>query len=120
MKIYIHRAQQEDIDMFDLDGLNGPDDSGDYYYQYVEYGTNPGEFDEFAIADGCGRMVPISIESIDELISALQAIKEVNYKIKEAEEFKEKIASEGTTYVSVFGEVDWDTESLQIDSSESF
>ena len=120
MKIYIHESSQEDIDMFDLDGVLGPDDNGNYFYQYLEYGTNAGGFDEFAIGDGCGRMVPFAIESIDELISALKAIRDASEDIKEADELKEKIASEGTTYVNVFGEVNWDTESLQDNSSESF
>jgi hypothetical protein len=118
MKIYIHRTEQQDIDMFDLDGLVGPDDNGDYYYQYIEYGTNTAEFDEYAIADGCGRMVPFAIESIDEMISALQAIKSANDSIREADELKEKITSQGTTYVDIFGNIDWNTESLQIDSRE--
>ena len=74
MKIYVGQIDANEVDEFGEDGLIGPDTSGNYYGQYVEIGTNAGGMDEIAIGDGCNRMVPISIETIPDLISALQDI----------------------------------------------
>lgn len=120
MKIFISRVSDQDLEMFDSDGLVGPDDDGDYFNQYVEYGSNSGGVDEFTIGDGCGRMVPFGIEAIDDLIIALKGIRKVINDIKYADELKEKIESDGTTCVDLFGNIDWDTESLQDNSGISW
>jgi hypothetical protein len=71
MKINFAQVSASDVDMFGDEGLFGPDDNGNFYYNYVEYGTNPGGVDEVAIIDGCNRYMPIAMESVPALIDAL-------------------------------------------------
>ncbi len=71
MKIYFSKVPHSDIDNFGDDSLLGPNKEGEYFYNQVEFGTNPGGVDEVAISDSCNRYIPISVETIPELISAL-------------------------------------------------
>ena len=71
MKIYFSQVPHEDVDNFGDEGLLGPNKDGDFFYNQVEFGTNPGGLDEVAISDGCGRYIPICVDTIPELISAL-------------------------------------------------
>jgi hypothetical protein len=43
-----------------------------HFYNFVEFGTNPGGLDEVAIVDGCGRYIPICMNDVPDLIAALQ------------------------------------------------
>jgi len=72
MKIYFSKVPASDVDNFGDEGLFGPNESGDFFYNQVEFGTNPGGTDEVAISDGCERYMPISIESIPDLIVVLE------------------------------------------------
>lgn len=85
MKINFAQVPHEDIDTFGESGLFGPNDSGDYFYNYVEYGTNNGGLDEVSIVDGCGRYMPISVEHISDLIVALEEIQSLSDTIKAGE-----------------------------------
>ena len=87
MKINFAQVPAEDVDVFGDDNLFGPDEAGNFYYNYLEFGTNPGGTDEVAIVDGCDRFMPISIDSIPELITALSEC----YKIAKALEASERI-----------------------------
>jgi hypothetical protein len=87
MKINFAQVTPQDVDTFGEEGLFGPDESGNFYYNYVEFGTNPGGIEEVAISDGCNRFMPIAVDSIPELISALDEC----YKIAKALESSQRI-----------------------------
>jgi hypothetical protein len=74
MKIYFSQVPNSDIDTYGDEGLLGPNKAGEFFYNSVEFGTNPGGTEEVSIADGCNRYMPISIENLPELISALTVI----------------------------------------------
>lgn len=46
-----------------------------YFYHCIEFGTNPGGTEEFMFHDSAGRVMPIRVEDIDTVISALQEIR---------------------------------------------
>lgn len=77
MKIYFGgvRVSQND-EHYDVEGAFRV--RGENYWNYVEYGTNPGGLDEVAICDGCDRYIPIHIDHLDELIQALQRVQELH------------------------------------------
>jgi hypothetical protein len=72
MKIYFNQVPDNDVEFFGDDGLFGPNDADNFFYNYVEYGSNPGGLDEVAIVDGCGRMIPLNMEAVPDLVQALQ------------------------------------------------
>jgi hypothetical protein len=74
MKYLFAQVQPQDVDMFGRDSLFEAD--GEFFYNQVEIGTNPGGMEDFTISDTCGRSVPLSTDSIDALIEVLQDIKE--------------------------------------------
>jgi len=88
MKIYFALNDRED-ELFEEDGsfLCSADDR--YYYNYIEFGTGAGGMDELAIHDGCDRMIPISLEHIDDLIEALTRIKQIQDEIKAGQDAEE-------------------------------
>jgi hypothetical protein len=100
MKINFAQVPHADIDTFGDEGLFGPDVAGNFYYNQLEYGTNPGGTDEVAITDGCERYMPISVNNIPELILALQEALRIANEIKFAKEI--------TTYVESEAEADVD------------
>ena len=71
MKIYFNQAEQMHLDLFGDEGMFVANDNK-YYYNGVEFGTNPGGLDEVRIFDTCGRSIPISVEGIEGLVAALQ------------------------------------------------
>jgi hypothetical protein len=72
MKIYFNQVPDTDVEFFGDSGLFGPNDNDNFFYNYVEYGSNPGGLDEVAIYDGCDRMVPLNMEAIPDLVKALE------------------------------------------------
>jgi len=72
MKFLIGHVPHQDIEMFGEEGLYEHD--GDFYYNQVEIGTNPGGLEDFVISDGIGRSVPVSTDHLEELINALTNI----------------------------------------------
>jgi hypothetical protein len=87
MKTYFSQCSTKDLELF---GDSGTFKVGDnYFYNFVEFGSNPGGVDEFAIADGCGRYVPVSVEDIDNLITILMDIK----SLKDEQAYQEKHAA---------------------------
>jgi hypothetical protein len=47
-----------------------------FFHYCIEHGSNPGGLEEFVLSDACGRSVPVDIESLGELISALQDLQD--------------------------------------------
>lgn len=74
MKYLFAQVPRQDVDMFGNDSLFEAD--GDYYFNQVEIGTNPGGMEDFTISDTCGRSIPLCVDSIDSLIELLQDIKD--------------------------------------------
>lgn len=75
MKIYFSEARAQDIEFFGDEGTFATRDQegqARHFYNGVEHGTNPGGIEEVRIFDGCDRSIPISVESIPDLIEALQ------------------------------------------------
>jgi hypothetical protein len=99
MKIYVNQINSKEIQLFGTDGLVGPDQNGNYFSQFVEYGTNAGGLDELVIADGCNRMVPIMMDSISDLIAALQTFNDSYLHMQATEMIKDKLESSDLAYV---------------------
>jgi len=112
MKIYFSKVPHSDIDTFGDDGLLGPNEGGDFFYNQVEFGTNPGGVDEVAISDGCNRYIPICVDNIPELVAALTHC----YNLKRVIDMGNNLTAvaESDTYGYVHEDhVDYDRESVQ-------
>ena len=90
MKIYFG---QTEIDEFGSDGLVQCD--GGYYTGVVEFGTNPGGIEDVMISDGCGRRIPISVDHLQQLISALGECATLRREIDEGEQLRADVESDG-------------------------
>jgi hypothetical protein len=112
MKINFAQVPHADVDTFGDTNLFGPDKSGNFYYNYVEFGTNPGGVDEVAITDGCGRYMPIAIENIPELIAALTEVARISNKLTLARQLEMYAESDSEAYVEN-DQVRHDPESVQ-------
>jgi len=99
MKINFAQVPHADVDTFGDTNLFGPDKSGNFYYNYVEFGTNPGGVDEVAITDGCGRYMPIAVENIPELIAALTEVARISDKLTLARQLEMYAESDSEAYV---------------------
>lgn len=82
MRVYFGEVDHGDVEQFGIDGLFEHD--GEYYGYCVEYGSNPGGFEDIMLSDACGRRVPVSTEHIDQLITVLQELKNINLEIQGA------------------------------------
>ena len=100
MKINFALVSDENLDFDDTDELFGPDDYGNYFYNTVEFGTNPGGLDEVTIHDTCGRYMPINIENIPELVIALQECHRIAQNLKTAEEIQEAVLEDTEAVVT--------------------
>lgn len=119
MKINFAQVPDTDVDMFGDDGLFGPDDNGDFYYNFVEFGTNPGGLDEVAIVDGCNRYMPIAVEHIPELVRALSEVYKISVSIHNVELIKEFVESDQEGY-AVENEIFYSTKSVSQAASWPF
>jgi hypothetical protein len=99
MKINFAQVPAQDVDMFGDDSLFGPDADGNFYYNYVEFGTNPGGVDEVAIVDGCGRYMPISVDNIPDLIAALTQVVRISDTLTLARQLEMYAESNSEAYV---------------------
>jgi len=88
MKIYFAQNKPES-EFFETDGSFFHPETGVYYWFYVEFGTNPGGLDEVTIADGCERSIPVSLDHIDDLIEALNRVKELHQQIQDGQAAQE-------------------------------
>lgn len=103
MKINFAQVPHEDIDMFGDDNLFGPDEAGNFYYNYVEFGTNPGGTDEVAIHDGCDRYMPIAMDNVPEFIQALAECYKIYTGLQSAARIQELVESDTEAYVDDSG-----------------
>lgn len=100
MKIYFGLNDKND-EWFEDSGSFLCDADNQYYYNYVEFGTNPGGMDEVAIHDGCERMIPIALEHLDQLIEALTRVKELNNEIQAGQAAEELV--QGNSEEAILG-----------------
>jgi hypothetical protein len=99
MKINFAQVPAHDVDAFGDETLFGPDADGNFYYNYVEFGTNPGGVDEVAIHDGCGRYMPIAVDNIPDLVAALIEIARMRDPITLANQLQSYAESDAEAYV---------------------
>lgn len=102
MNIYFGRAHEDEFDFSDLFEVFR-DGKVHRYYQAVEFGTNPGGTDEVRIYDTIGRSVPISVDTIPELVEALNHCYNMNQRFIKV---KEELEMAETNAVAV-SEEDW-------------
>lgn len=100
MKINFAQVPAYDVDAFGDDNLFGPDYSGDFYYNYVEFGTNAGGTDEVCIVDGCDRTMPIAVDNIPDLIAALSECYKIAQGLKSAERIQDYINADTQAYIT--------------------
>jgi hypothetical protein len=112
MKINFAQVPANDVDTFGDEGLFGPDVNGNFYYNYLEFGTNPGGVDEVAISDGCGRYMPIAVDNIPDLIAALTEVARISDTLTLARQLESYAESTSEAYVEN-DKVRHDPESVQ-------
>ena len=103
MKINFATVPNENLEFDDTEGLFGPDDYDNYFYNAVEFGTNPGGLDEVTIHDTCGRYMPISVETIPELVMALQECYRIAKHLKTAAEVEQAVLADTQAVVTEDG-----------------
>lgn len=94
MKIYFGEATAQEVEDFGEDGLlQAKSKSGKqlYYYHAVEHGSNSGGLEDVKIMDGIGRSIPIAVDSIPDLITALNECYNNYQIIAEAEALEIKL-----------------------------
>lgn len=109
MKINFAQVPKESLDTNGTDTLFGPDTKGNYYYNYVEFGTNAGGTDEISIVDTCDRYMPIAVESIPELIAALECYLAISNSIKVSDNINYYVNSDNEGYTNVGADDDTTT-----------
>lgn len=107
MKIYFGQAEQQDVEFFGGDDLFQAEgmSPNEYYYNYVEFGTNVGGLDEVVIVDSCGRIMPINCDHLEDLITALTRLQTMSQEIKylnELEDMRNDALSDDT-FVAAMG-----------------
>jgi hypothetical protein len=98
MKYLFAHVPHQDIEMFGTDSLF--EFEGDYFFNQLEIGTNPGGMEDFTISDTCGRSIPLSVDSIDVLIEVLQDVKASLQTIQDGEAMQEAMFD--NTFPQVF------------------
>lgn len=102
MNIYFGRAPEDEFDFSDLFEIERNGET-EHYYQAVEFGTNPGGTDEVRIYDTCNRSVPISVDTIPELVEALNHCYNMHKRFIKAKEDLEL----AETHAVAISEEDW-------------
>ena len=95
MKYYFGAVPQRDIEEFGVNGLFYNNDQ--YYYYCVEFGSNPGGFEDVTITDTVGRTVPVSTEHLCELSAVLNECETIEAEIKHAKSLIEDMESYEST-----------------------
>lgn len=90
MKYYFGKVPAQDVTAFGDEGLF--EHEGEYFYNQLEIGSNPGGTEDFVISDTCGRSIPLATEMIPELARVLLDIKLMMGTISEAEALQEDLA----------------------------
>jgi len=91
MQIYFGKASDEVIDATGFNGLFVSKDSETFYTYGIDFGTMG--TDEIVIYDGLDRRVPLDVEAIDDLISALEKVQHYRDQVKAAENFTDNVTS---------------------------
>lgn len=120
MKINFSKAQAADIDNFGDDGLFGPDANGTYYYNCVEFGTNTGGMEEVSIQDGCNRYMPICVQDIPDLVTALIEFYNIHAELNTAEQVEKEVLSNTVQGYSNNNKVKYDREPVQSSFTYTF
>lgn len=92
MKIYFGEVSAQDLAEFGTDGAL--ERNGRYFWGGVEYGTNPGGFEDVVIYDACGRSIPISVNHARQLMSALGDCLSYYNTLTEAETLEKELLDE--------------------------
>lgn len=100
MKILFAQVPAHDVDTFGDANLFGPDEAGNFYYNFVEFGTNAGGTDEVCIADGCERIMPIAVDNIPELIAALGECYKIAKSLEAFERIQDYVNADTQAYVT--------------------
>jgi hypothetical protein len=100
MKFYFGEVPEQDATEFGIDSLFEKD--GSYYYYCVEYGSNPGGFDDIMISDTCNREVPVSVENLQNLVSILQECMALSMEVAESVELVKDL-EDNNKIVEVYG-----------------
>ena len=104
MKIYFGKAPTQELNGFGTDGLMEHD--GEFYSGCVEFGSNPGGIEDVVISDGCGRGIPLSVDTLLEVCAALCECINIGREISAAEELKEYVeSSKNIAAVREFGHI---------------
>lgn len=64
------------------------------FYYALEYGSGPGGTDDIMIYDTVGRRVPIDVNSIPELMLALEEVLKISETIANGEKLSKQVADE--------------------------
>ena len=100
MKINFAQVPAHDVDVFGDDNLFGPDESGNFYYNVLEFGTNAAGTEEVVIHDTCERIMPIAVDSIPELITALGECYKIALALKSAEVISDYVNADTKAYIT--------------------
>lgn len=87
MKYFIGKVPEQDLEVFGTSDLF--EHEGSYFYNKIEFGSNPGGVEDFVISDTCGRSIPLSTEQIDVLIGALVDMRCKLHALEAAEELQD-------------------------------
>lgn len=91
MKYYFGKVSHQDVTAFGTDGLF--EHEGEYFYNQLEIGSNPGGIEDYVISDTCGRSIPLAAEQIPQLARVLLDIKLMLNTINEAEALQDDLAN---------------------------
>ena len=91
MKYYFGKVPAQDVEMFGEDGLF--EHEGEYFYNQLEIGSNPGGAEDFVISDTAGRSIPIATDMIPELARVMLDIKLMMNTLAEADALVEDLAN---------------------------
>lgn len=90
MQIYFGAANIDDL--IDPTGMLAcPEINDTLFYYGVEYGSNPGGTEEVRIYDGCDRSIPVDIESVESLITALEGVLANHYALQVAKNIEDNV-----------------------------
>lgn len=91
MKYYFGKVSQQDVHAFGTDNLF--EHEGEYFYNQLEIGSNPGGIEDFVISDTCGRSIPLATEQIPQLVRVLVDISLTMNSLTEAEALQDDLAN---------------------------
>lgn len=113
MKIYFNQVPDTDVEFFGDSGIFGPNDADNFFYNYVEFGSNAAGFEEVVVADGCDRMVPINMDAVPDLVEALNKAYELWLQIKMSEKLVQIAENPDVEMYVEDNEITFSSESVQ-------